>query len=294
MQEEDTMKINIKKIHIFFMGCIILTAPFFGSCETDEKFAYTNDQINTTNKRITSLEESIDKNIEKKLANINSNQAAIRIEIDQLKGDISKLSGRVEENENLVKHSVEKDLTSQDTVRSDLANLSERVGKIETSVAQQQRYLDIEEVHPEASPQETPEAASGPVDAGSAPDSGEQYLYDSSLAQYNDGKYDDAMSGFKSFIEQYPKSDLADNAQFWVGESLMGLKQYDDAIVAFQEVIEKYPKGNKVSNAMLRQAIAFLEINDKKASKALLNQVIKKFPKSSEAKVAKKKLETMK
>ncbi len=74
----------------------------------------------------------------------------------------------------------------------------------------------------------------------------------------------------------------------------MALKQYEQAILAYQEVITKYPKGNKVPNAMLRQAIAFLEINDKTSSKLLLQKVIKQFPGSSEAKIAQKKLKTIK
>jgi tol-pal system protein YbgF len=201
----------------------------------------------------------------------------------------------VEENENLVKHSLEKDLTSQDTLSNELANLSSKVAKLESSVTQQQRYLNFEEVPPEETAQGKSEIPTETAEQeGSAQDSGEKFLYDSSLAQYNEKQYSEAMSGFKGFLEQYPKSDLADNAQFWIGECFMSLNQYEDAIVAFQEVIEKYPKGNKVPNAMLRQAIAFLEINDKKASKALLSQLIKKYPKSSEAKVAKKKLDTIK
>jgi tol-pal system protein YbgF len=295
MQGEYEMKINLKNTHIFFIGwVIILIAPFFGSCATDEKFAYTNDQINATNKKIESLEETVNKTFDKKLGDINSNQAAIRLEIDQLKGDMRNLSGRVEETENLIKHSVEVDLTTLDTVRIDLANLTSKVNKLETSVTQQQNYLNIEEAQMEGAKQENPETVSVSGAAGSAQDPGMQYLYDSSLAQFNEGQYNESMSGFKSFLAQYPKSDLSDNAQFWIGECLMNLGQYEEAIVAFQEVIEKYPKGNKVSNAMLRQAIAFLEINDKKASKALLNQVIKKYPKSNEAKIAQKKLDTMK
>jgi tol-pal system protein YbgF len=293
MQGEYEMKIRIRKKEIYFTGWVILLiAPFLGSCATDEKFAYTNDQINSANKRIASLEESVDKTIDKKLSAINSNQASLRLEINQLKTDISGLSGRVEENENLVKHSLEKDLTSQDTLRNELTGLSSKVANLEASVAQQQRYLNMEETQPEGGVQEKPETAA--EQEGAAQDSGEQFLYDSSLAQFNDGQFNESMSGFKGFLEQYPKSDLADNAQFWIGECLMGLNQYEEAIVAFQVVIEKYPKGNKVPNAMLRQAIAFLELNDKKASKALLNQVIKKYPKSSEAKVAQKKLDTIK
>ena len=290
------MEIKTGKKRIFLIGLTsILSAAFLGSCATDEKFAYTNDQINTANKRITTLEESVDKTIDKKLSAISSNQASLRLEINQLKTDISSLSGRVEENENLVKHSLEKDLTSQDTLRNELTTLSLKVAKLETSVTQHQSYLGIEEAQPEQIPQGKSETAADTVEQeGTAQDSGEQFSYDSSLAQYNEKQYSEAMGGFKAFLEQYPKSDLADNAQFWIGECFMSLSQYEDAIVAFQVVIEKYPKGNKVPNAMLRQAIAFLEINDKKASKALLNQLIKKYPTSSEAKVAQKKLDTIK
>lgn len=290
------MEIKIQKPHVFFIGLvIILVAPFLGSCATDEKFAYTNDQIANTNTRVTSLEESIDKNIDKKLTNMKSNQATLRVEIDQLKEDVSRLSGRVEENENLVKHSVEKDLTSQDALRNDLAGLSSRLGKIEGMVNQQQKYLNIDEGQTGGPVQENEQNASqAGGQAEIAQESGEKYAYDSALAQYNEAKYNEAMAGFKKYLELYPKSDLADNAQFWIGECLMNTKDYEQAILAFEDVIKKYPKGNKVANAMFRQAIAFLEINDKTSSTVLLKKVIKQFPKSNEAKVAQKKLDTMK
>jgi len=288
--ERKTVK---KGIVITGLACM-LSSLFLCSCATDEKFAYTNDQINAANKRITSLEESVDKTIDTKLSAISSNQASLRLEINQLKTDISSLSGRVEENEYLVKHSLEKDLTSQDTLRNEVTDLSSRMAKLETSVTQHQSYLGIEEIQPQGSAQEKTEPMAGTAEQEAAQDSGEQFSYDSALALYNEKQYSEAMSGFKGFLEQYPKSDLADNAQFWIGECLMNQSQYEEAIVAYQEVIEKYAKGNKVPNAMLRQAIAFLEINDKKASKALLNQLIKKYPKSSEAKVAQKKLDTIK
>ena len=290
------MKVNIIKAYIFYMGwAIIIIAPFLGSCATDEKFAYTNDLINSANKRITSLEETVGKSIDEKFSNITTNQADIRIEIDQLKEDISQLSGRVEENEYLVKHSLEKDLTSLDTLRIDLADLSSRLSKLETSVIQQQRYLDFEPIESDSSIQGGPEEG---VESGEGAEVSqeldEQYIYDSSLAQYKNEQYNEALSSFESFLEQYPKSDLADNAQFWIGECYMELGEYEQAILAYEDVINKYPKGNKVPNAMLRQGIAFLEMNDKDSATIFLQRLIEKYPDSSEAKVAQKKLDTMK
>jgi tol-pal system protein YbgF len=293
------MKIKNKKSFILFMGwAMILCVPLLSSCVTEEKLAYTNDQINLTNKRISSVEESVDKTIDQKLSVITANQAALRVEIDQLKDNMRSISGRVEENEYLVKHSVEKDLTSQDTTRTDISSLSSRLGKVEAIVNQQQKYLNIDEGQAAAPPPQGDATAAAPSGAGgqatTAQDSGEKYAYDSTMALFNDKKYDEAMSGFKKFLEQYPKSELAGNAQFWTGECLMDLKEYEQAILAFEDVVKKYPKNIKVPNAMLRQAIAFLEINDKTSSTVLLKKVIKQFPKSNEAKLAQKKLETMK
>jgi len=290
------MDMKIKRQSIFFVGsAMMLVTLMLCSCVTDEKLAYTNDQVNLANKRISSVEESVDKTIEQRLGAITSNQAALRIEINQLKESVRSLSGQVEENENLIKHTVEKDLTSQDTARADLASLSSRLSKLEALVDQQRRYLNIEEG--QAAPASQPDAGGAPAPGGqteTAQESGEKFAYDASMALYNEGKFSEAMDGFKKFLEQYPKSELSDNAQFWVGESLMNLKEYEQAILAFEDVIKKYPKGNKVANAMLRQAIAFLEINDKTSSTVLLKKVIKQFPKSNEAKVAQKKLDTMK
>jgi hypothetical protein len=92
------MTINVKKTHGFSMGwVIVLIFPLLASCVTDEKLAYTNDQIDSTNNKVASLEystnekiaslkESIEKSIDKKLAIIDSNQAVTTVEIDQLKG----------------------------------------------------------------------------------------------------------------------------------------------------------------------------------------------------------------
>jgi tol-pal system protein YbgF len=126
------------------------------------------------------------------------------------------------------------------------------------------------------------------------PKSKELTLYDDSLASFKEGRYEAAMDGFESFLKRFPKSDRADNAQFWIGESYMALKQYEEAILEYQKVIKKYRKGNKVPNAMLRQAVAFLEIKDKMSSKLLLKKIIKNYPKSNEAKIAGQKLKALK
>jgi tol-pal system protein YbgF len=282
----------------FFLPGVALVLLLLSSCVYDEEFAYLNDQVTALNKRVRSLEDSLDN----RLNPVRSSQAGFQSDLDQVQGEIRSLSGRVEENEHLIKRAVEKDLGEEDTMRSTVAQLSEKVATLEAMVEQQHRYLGLEppaakkaegEIPPMAVKEE-PKPKPAPAPAQPPAVSKEVDFYDKSLAMYQEGKYEAAIDGFKEFLKTYPKSDRADNAQFWIGESYMALKQYEQAILAYQEVIKKYPKGNKAANATLRQAMAFLEINDKTSAKLLLSKVMKNYPGTNEAKIAQKKLETLK
>ncbi|MBN2062479.1 MAG: tol-pal system protein YbgF [Deltaproteobacteria bacterium] len=243
------------------------------------------------NKRVTELEGTVNAGMKETLQAVNSNQTQTRIELDQLKDDIKEISGRVEDNEHLLRRTVEKDLGAQDASKADLRNLAPRLQELERAVNRHSEYLHLEPLK-----KLDYEADEGQPVIGKAteePKTSEIERYDFALALYKDEKFESAIDGFKRFVDEFPKSDLADNAQFWIGECFMALKQYEQAILAYQEVIKKYPKENKVPNAMLRQAIAFLEIKDETSSKLLLKKLIKEHPKSSEAEIAKTKLKQL-
>ena len=288
-----------QKIVSFSLPALGLLLLLTSSCVYDEEFAYLNDQVIALNKRVKSLEDTMDT----RLGPMRSSQAGFQSDLDQVQGEIRRLSGRLDENEHLMKRAVERDLSDQDSMKAALSRLSEKMTTLEAMVEQQHRYLGLE---PPPKPKEAeaqapavaakgePAAKPGPAPAQPPPVSKEIDLYEKSLALFQDGKYEQAIDGFKEFLRTYPKSDRADNAQFWIGESHMALKQYEQAILAYQEVIKNYPKGNKAANATLRQAMAFLEINDKTSAKLLLTKVVKNYPGSNEAKIAQKKLETLK
>jgi tol-pal system protein YbgF len=263
---------------------------FLSSCLYDNDIAYLNDQVVALNRRVKSLEDALD-------TKVQSGQVNLRTDIDEVQEQVRRLNGRVEENERLVKRAVERDLGDQDAMRTNVNSMSDRVATLETIVEQHHRYLNLPPAQPkpgqgaEVPPAVKPET---PPTAAVEPKNRETDLYDKSIALYRDGKYEEALDGFRAFLKAFPKSDRADNAHFWIGESYMALKQYEQAILAYQDVIKNYPKGNKVPGALLRQAFAFLEIKDQTSAKLLLNRVVKNYPGSSEAKIAQKKLETLK
>jgi len=285
-----------------YRSCLLLfiSLATLSSCVYDKEFSYLNDQIVGLNRRVTKLQTSIDsklgKDLDTRLKSIHSNQAEMRVELDQLKGKIGNLSGRVEDNERVVKRAIERDLKEQDAIKENQTKLSQNVADLNMMVKRLYDYLDLKPLTVQEPPDQEKDTSGQtedsrpPVDVSTEAKSLEVESYDISLASFKEGRYEEAMDGFKDFLKRFRKSDRADNAQFWIGECYMALKQYEQAILAYQEVIKKYPKGNKVPNAMLRQAIAFLEIKDKTSSKLLLKKIIKKYPKSAEAKIARNKL----
>jgi len=277
----------IRRTCVFlFLGAL----AFLSACLYDNDVAYLNDQVVALNRRVKSLEDALD-------TRVQSGQANLRTDIDEVQEQVRRLNGRIEENERLMKRSVERDLGDQDAMRASVGTMSERVATLESMVEQHHRYLNLPPVQPKpVAGAETPPAVKPgtPPVAAVEPKTRETELYDKSIALYRDGKYEEALEGFRSFVKAFPKSDRADNAHFWIGESYMALKQYEQAILSYQEVIKNYPKGNKVPGAMLRQAFAFLEIKDQTSAKLLLSRVVKNYPNSSEAKIAQNKLATLK
>ena len=72
-------------------------------------------------------------------------------------------------------------------------------------------------------------AASGVAPRASGlpvPQGDDRANYQAAFDLLKDGKYPEAISGFKQFLTTFPNSALADNAQYWLGEAHYVTKQY--------------------------------------------------------------------
>ena len=105
--------------------------------------------------------------------------------------------------------------------------------------------------------------------------------------------YRSAIARFKDFQKKHPKSNLAVNAQYWIGESHYALREFDQAIVEFDAVRSRYPEGEKVPAALLKQAYAFSELGENTNARLLLQEVVEKYAQTPEAIQAKQKLKSL-
>lgn len=106
---------------------------------------------------------------------------------------------------------------------------------------------------------------------------------------YNDyqaGKFDLALVGFRNFIGQFPKSDLVSQAQFQVGECEFGRKNYLDAIREYDKVVQLYPKSDSAPKALYKKGISLQQAGKRTEASAVFHQLVKQYPRSEAAKTA--------
>ncbi len=150
----------------------------------------------------------------------------------------------------------------------------------------------------------TPTSSSGtarPASSGSSPASSvlpagapsADTLYSNGLRDITSGKYDLALSEFQDYLKFYGDTDLASNAQFYLGEISYKQKQYSEAVTAYDKVLTNYPKSFKLGPARLRKGMALIELGQKTAGVRELREVVKRFPGSDEDRLARAKLKEL-
>jgi tol-pal system protein YbgF len=117
--------------------------------------------------------------------------------------------------------------------------------------------------------------------------------YREAIGLIHQGQCGQAVPKLRDFIRKNPRSDLADNAQYWIGSCYYSQRDYNRAIIELNEVLLKYPKADKVPPALLMLADAFADSGDKIDARLILQKLIADHGKSEEADKARQKLQAL-
>jgi tol-pal system protein YbgF len=174
---------------------------------------------------------------------------------DQLQNEVSVLRGRIEvlENANEQLRKQQKDL---------YADLDKRV----TALAAGQNP--------------------GPAAAGQPAPGADQGAYNQAFDVLKGGKYADAIAGFQQFLQTYPQSSLADNAQYWLGESYYVTRDFQNAAASFQAVLDRWPNSRKAPDALLKLGYTQAELGRTAQARTTLASVSSRYPGSDAANLA--------
>jgi tol-pal system protein YbgF len=125
------------------------------------------------------------------------------------------------------------------------------------------------------------------------PDGTDRANYQAAFALLKDSQYDQAIAAFQQFLVSFPDSELAENAQYWLGEAYYVNRTFPDALLAFQRVVEKYPGSRKLPDALLKIGYCRYEMKQWAEARQTLSQVASTYPDTPAGRLAQQRLEKM-
>ena len=228
--------------------------------------------------------------IRTQMANTNASLDSIRREIQRVQGEFEELRHRLnrisKQGSGTVPQlrKIEKRLTSlEGRMRYTGRSPEYRLGELHLPVPER---TEVEATPPlPFGPPASSRPTAGPADSNlrMTNDSPEcQDLYRGALRLFQGQTYNPAVQEFRHFQRRCPDSKMADDAQYWIGESLYLQKDYNRAILEFVDVLS-YRRGDRIPAALLRQAQAFLAIGDKTTARLTLKRLVSDYPSAVQA-----------
>jgi tol-pal system protein YbgF len=190
-----------------------------------------------------------------------------------------------------------------DTVAVDLRVLREKLDETNVRLTSLSQDVDgLRDIIPQGAPQSSapltpadpnaPQTAAAPpsptapapaapamVGTGMTP----RRLYDTAYADYTAGQWSLAVQGFETYLKTYPKSDLADDAQYYVGESYSGDSKFREAVAAYERVIRDYPQSDILPEAWYKVGSTYERLAQPDKARAAYETAIRTFPETNDA-----------
>lgn len=106
-------------------------------------------------------------------------------------------------------------------------------------------------------------------------------------------EYTQAAQALDAFLDRYPASRYADNAQYWLAEAHYASREFPAALAEFQKVAADHPNSPKVPDALLKSGYIHYEMQQWAEANRMLDQVVRDHPGSTAARLARQRLDRM-
>ena len=231
-----------------------------------------------TQARLDSLERKLDS---RGLMELSSRMEQMQRDIQQLRGELEVQAHALEE--------------MQRRSREQYLDIDRRLQQIETGqtgAPPVPSTTDRPVVPPvPVTSQQMPSVpALSPAPAGAE----ERADYDTALAILREGRYAEATQAFNNFLANYPSSEYADNASYWLGETYYVNRDFKGALAAFKGLVDNYPNSSKASDSLLKMGYIYYEQQDWAAARQALEAVVSGYPGTTAARLANDRLQRMK
>ena len=229
---------------------------------------------------------------------IVENQSLVELanQLEQLRKETAALRGDIEQ----LRHDVDGNASRQRELYVDVDRRLQAVEQAERNTAAALPPPPASAPAAQAGPAGG-RGAAGAVGAGAAtaattaprPTGTDQQNYQAAFDLIQGRHYEEAGKAFAQFLVDFPKSPLADNAQYWLAETRYVQRQFKEALPEFQKVIDKYPMSAKMPDALLKVGYCQAELGHRDAARTALQQVMRQFPDTTAARLASQRLDKL-
>jgi tol-pal system protein YbgF len=181
--------------------------------------------------------------------------------------------------------------TATSTSRETAESLDRMEGKLDDIMA---RFRIVSERQPPpraadpspAAPDTSGKAAKPPATSGG----NATQLYDQATTDLTQGRYAMALTGYRNYLQRFPETDLADNAQYGAGECFFAQARFDSALVEYKQVGARWASGDRAPAALYKVGLCQERLGRKEEAKQTFEDLVKRFPQSGEAQLARDRI----
>lgn len=232
--------------------------------------------------------------------------------IEQLAATLKQINGRVDEQASATRKSFADQKLAVDQFGTDLRIVRERIDENTvriTGLAQEVEALRLAipqmtmaapaaPVDPDAPPAAPgaaadPQAAAPPAapPVAMAPGMSPQRLFTSALGDFTLGQWVLCVQGFNMYLQGFARTDLGDDAQFYIGECYQNDGKFTEAVDAYNRVISNHPKGDRVPDAYYKRGVALSGMGQTERARESFETLMKLYPEHETGRLAKQQLD---
>ncbi|MFQ5521330.1 MAG: outer membrane protein assembly factor BamD [Candidatus Methylomirabilia bacterium] len=246
--------------------------------------------------------------LEQEVTKLRGDLDALRRSVQRSRGEAEKALSQLEQRVRTQHVESQKQLLAlmsrTAALNNEIEQLASRLDDVARQLVRLSQALEAASARPLAEASRPSIGTAPSAEIGAPP----AEIYQAASSDLSKGNYELAIPGFRAFLRQFPRSDLADDAQYSIGEALFSSAQkyatqgrreeakqsLERATLEFRKVIVNYPRGDKAPTALYKEALALLELKRERLALARLQYLLKHFPLSEEAPLARERLAAVK
>ena len=276
------------------VGVLLWPSPAVAQKQRDILIQVQRD-VATLQQQLRDLQQSVDRN-----------SAVLKTLIEQAVDAVNHMGTVIDGLEQSVQQAQARTNTRVDSLvvqvqslRDTVDEVGARLGRISQQLAETQGVMRSVDARLATTPPPAPVEGLGGPGAAATPPTGTraqssvpsaQSLYDTALRDFIAGNYDLSQQQLNDYLRYYGRTELAGNAQFYLGEVQYRQHNYRSAIENYNRVLTQYSNSNKIPAALLKKGYALLELKQQAEGVRVLRRLLEKYPRSDQAPMARARL----